>query len=89
MSLARDDLDLSAQLGYLLRAVEELTSESKFLRNDLKAHMEEEVEIKRAMDERVAKLENDLSRAKGFLIAVTGMGAFIGTLAGQIIDKVF
>ena len=82
----RDDLDLSSQMGYLLRAVEELTDESKQLRTDLKAHMEEEVEIKRIMDTRVASLELELSKAKGFLLALTGVGTFAGVVAGQILD---
>lgn len=86
--MARDDLDLSAKLGYLLRAVEDLTAESRLLRNDLKAHMEAELEVKTIMDERIQTLENDKSRVKGYLMAVATIGGGIGTLVGMILGQI-
>lgn len=87
--MARDDLDVSAQLGYLLRAVEELTTESKLLRNDLKAHMEEEIEIKRAMDARVADLEMSRNRVKLYISAVGGICTLLGFVIGTIVDVLY
>lgn len=86
--MALPDLDTSAQMGYLLRAVEELTRANEQMREELLRHMDEEIEIKKAMDARVAQLELAASRARGYLLALTSVGSFVGALLGIVIDKV-